>query len=437
MGLKLLHLSDIHFRNFQNHKFLDLDKDIQRELEIDLAELKSEYNKIDIILIGGDIAYSGKVEEYEAADKWIKKICSITGCDEENVLTVPGNHDIDRDRVNAIVKDVHQKFKESPDRNAIDKKITDYFLNADSLSVLLSPLINYNSFAQKYGSLPQGDNPLFWEKDFCLDNSILRIRGVNSALVSDERDDELNSKLVIGSHQSNMIRNERVIYIVLCHHPPDWIIDGEHAHNDFKARAKIHLFGHKHKFGAELVENQYLVLAAGAMQPSRAESDWEPRYNIIELNIPTVAKNHILNVKLYKRLWDKQNKKFSADIMKTGGIFEDYNLILSNFEVSTNSLSKQEEVTELKVVPMAEPIIDLNVPNPKRKLAYMFLGLPYHVKLKIALSLGLIEDADRDLGEIQKSQAYFQRASEKMLLDALWDQVTKTLGIYSSNPFSN
>lgn len=49
MGLKLLHISDIHFRFYKEHKYFDLDKDIQSELEFDLNKLKTTYGKIDII----------------------------------------------------------------------------------------------------------------------------------------------------------------------------------------------------------------------------------------------------------------------------------------------------------------------------------------------------------------------------------------------------
>ncbi len=205
MGLKLLHISDIHFKCFKNHQFLDLDKDIQNEIELDLQDLKKEYGKIDIILIGGDIAFSGKEEEYQIADGWIKKICEITGCEEVNVLTVPGNHDVDRGKVSVMVKDAHRQFKALQNRNDIDTRIEAYVSSTESIGSLLSPLTNYNDFAQKYGSIPEAGNLLFWEKDFSLDNSVLRIRGVNSAIVSDETDDQNSSKLVLGSHQSNLV----------------------------------------------------------------------------------------------------------------------------------------------------------------------------------------------------------------------------------------
>ncbi|WP_158799420.1 metallophosphoesterase [Pedobacter sp. L105] len=435
MGLKLLHISDIHFKCFDKHQYLDLDKDIQSEVEFDLKDLKAKYGKIDIILIGGDIAFSGKEEEYKIADRWIKKICSITGCEEENVLTVPGNHDVDREKVSVMVKDVHQQFKKLRKRVDIDSKIWEYITNPESAKTLLSPLTNYNTFAQKYGSIPQSDNVLFWEKEFNIDNSILRIRGVNSAFVSDESDDENTSKLILGSTQSNFVRKEGVINVVLCHHPPQWLYDGEEAQIDFKSRVRLHLFGHKHSFSTELV-NDCLILSAGAMQPSRRESGWEPRYNIIELTIPLITQNPTLNIKLFERVWDKEKRKFKADCVDGDRLFEEFNLNLNSHEVTETKVPNKEELKELIITPMAEPVIDINAPDPKRKLAYIFLGLPYHVKLKIAVELGLIDDTDRDLEEVQKAKAYFKRASDKNLLHDLWEKVAKASGITSHNPFT-
>jgi hypothetical protein len=91
---------------------------------------------------------------------------------------------------------------------------------------------------------------------------------------------------------------------------------------------------------------------------------------------------------------------------------------------------------EVNDIPMAEPIIDPNAPNPKRKLAYLFLGLPYHVKLRIAVDLNLIDDSDKDLIEVKKAQAYFRRASEREQLGQLWEEVNKVIGPTSNNPFT-
>ncbi|MDO1451348.1 metallophosphoesterase [Rhodocytophaga aerolata] len=434
MSLKILHISDIHFKNFNNYQYLDLDQEIQREIELDLSTLKKQYGKIDIVLLGGDIAFSGQLEEYDVADNWIKKICTIIECKEENVLTVPGNHDVDRSRLSTIVKTAQKNLKSSVSRQELDYRLGEIIKDQEYAEVFLRPLRHYNEFAQKYGSIPKNNNILYWEKDFVLDDRILRIRGLNSALVSSELDNENTSKMVLGSAQTRILRENAVIHLVLCHHPPRWIFDGDDAFKDLKEKARIQLFGHKHVFESDIYNGKSLVLAAGAMQPSRWEDGWEPRYNILEISI--FQESH-LKIKLFKRIWDKAQKKFKADFSVEGHIFEEYNLKLSEEEASIKTSDKGQEVQEkINDVPMAEPVIDPKAPNPKRKLAYLFLGLPYHIKLKIAVDLNLIDDSDKDLLEVQKAQKYFKRATERGLLEKLWEEVNKATGSTLKNPFA-
>lgn len=435
MELTLLHLSDIHFKQLKGHEYLDVDKDIQNELEFDLKRLKAEYNLVNAILIGGDIAFSGQETEYIEADTWIGRICEIVGCMQENVLTIPGNHDVDWSKHSPVVKDVHDVFKKLKQRTEIDDKIAKYLTSDDSSNILLGSFTNYHSFAQKYGCVPKDNNLLFWIKDFVLGEYILRIRGVNSALVSNKYDDENTSKLVIGSHQSLIPNEPGVINVVLCHHPPQWLIDGDDAHRDFRARARICLFGHKHYYDVEKLDDKCLILAAGAMQPPRGEADWEPRYNVIKVQVTKATEQAYLNVRLIKRIWDKREKKFTAERSENGSLYVEFDLKLTTEEakpIVSNSSSGNGSQNGLA---MAEQVIDLNNPNPIRKLAFMFLGLPYHSRVTIAAEMKLIEDSDKALNEVQKAQICFKRVIDRKQLGDLWDKVMKVTSQSLENPF--
>lgn len=430
MALNILHISDIHFKDFKDHKFLDLDKEIQREIELDLKQLKAEYKNIDLVFLGGDIAFSGIEEEYKIAEDWIKLICEIIGCKEENVLTVPGNHDVERAKISPALKTIQSDFKSRKSRRELDPQIREYVENDESCEMLLRPLQNYNTFAQKYGSVSGNNNVLYWEKDFPLDNLIFRVRGLNSALVSNESDEKDKSKLFLGSYQSCFLREEGVIYAVLCHHPADWLIDGEDATRDFNAKARVHLFGHKHIFKANTIDGSSLILAAGAMQPSRRETGWEPRYNILNLSIT----DEKLKILVIKRIWDKTKNKFKAERLENGLMYEEFLLNLT-VEENTTPTPQKEAKQANEIIPMAEDVIDPHKPNPMRTLAYLFLGLPYHTKIRIAVELGLVDDGDQNLAELQKAQAYLNRAKERNLLANLWKVVTREKGKTIPNPF--
>ena len=67
MPLRIVHVSDIHFSNGQ----WDEDSDQRRELIEDLQTLVVEGGPIDAVLVGGDIAFSGKGEQYAIAHQWL------------------------------------------------------------------------------------------------------------------------------------------------------------------------------------------------------------------------------------------------------------------------------------------------------------------------------------------------------------------------------
>ena len=50
-------------------------------------------NSFDKILICGDIAFSGSVDEYKRANSFIRDLCKTVACKSEEVYTVPGNHE--------------------------------------------------------------------------------------------------------------------------------------------------------------------------------------------------------------------------------------------------------------------------------------------------------------------------------------------------------
>ena len=89
-----LHVSDIHMT--------------QRDAWSQDVVLKAMYDRItqmhndgvvlDFILATGDLAFSGKAEEYDLVQDFFDELSSASGVPKERVFCVPGNHDIDRDR---------------------------------------------------------------------------------------------------------------------------------------------------------------------------------------------------------------------------------------------------------------------------------------------------------------------------------------------------
>jgi DNA repair exonuclease SbcCD nuclease subunit len=88
-----LHLSDLHLSSPNDYnKQVVLDS-----LLHDIKESGSHYGlQPDLIIISGDIALTGRAEEYTYAQEFFDRLLRATDLTKDRLFIVPGNHDIDR-----------------------------------------------------------------------------------------------------------------------------------------------------------------------------------------------------------------------------------------------------------------------------------------------------------------------------------------------------
>ncbi|MDJ0837839.1 MAG: metallophosphoesterase [Acidobacteriota bacterium] len=96
--LTWLHLSDFHFKggaDWQQDVVLQsLIRDVIRN---HIPELGL---KPDMVVVTGDIARKGKADEYAVAKQYFMELASYLEHDPEDCwYLVPGNHDVDRDKI--------------------------------------------------------------------------------------------------------------------------------------------------------------------------------------------------------------------------------------------------------------------------------------------------------------------------------------------------
>lgn len=106
----ILHLSDTHFgtigegpalRNM--HRFRDGDENsftLRESLVDDLRRL-DEQGQVDlariVLVVSGDLVYTGKTSEFDLVKEFLEGLCDDLALPREQVVLVPGNHDIDWD----------------------------------------------------------------------------------------------------------------------------------------------------------------------------------------------------------------------------------------------------------------------------------------------------------------------------------------------------
>lgn len=406
MSLRLLHFSDIHFYNYKDSRW-DKDREIQNEIIQDLSRvLKYDNTPINHILICGDIAFSGKDEEYEDASQWINDVCLKTGCENQNIFLIPGNHDVNRSQICFACDKVRSELRAQNDEK-YDELLRKVWFKKEDKDVLLLPFVPYYKFAKKYQI----------EHDhICCDRTLeidgvykLAIRGINSALLSyiPELDDDPNhdmAKLCIGEIQAIITnQEENVIHLSMCHHPIQWLKDGEMIRKLLDRRVSIQLFGHEHNAKTECKEN-ILKIYSGAMQPSRGEHSYEPVYNIIDISV----ENEKLKVAINSRKWNIDTRTF-----------EEAERIQYYLEpdLRKNILNKKKQPQSIKKADESKVWYEyFNIKNPLEQL-------------QLGKELKVIFDEDELLSMLEKVDIIYKRLREQNKLVELLTLIeTKYVG---------
>jgi predicted MPP superfamily phosphohydrolase len=95
----ILHLSDFHYGPEHRFSPVDYDKSLPRDDIPNLSralinDLKCQNASVDMLVISGDIAQSGEMEQFNWAREAIEELISGLQLQMQQVVIVPGNHDI-------------------------------------------------------------------------------------------------------------------------------------------------------------------------------------------------------------------------------------------------------------------------------------------------------------------------------------------------------
>ena len=433
-GLTFIHLSDIHFNKNSCDNY-DLDDDLRNEMLEDIKRESDILDKISGILISGDIAFSGNKIEYENAEKFLLKLCQILDVSETSIYCVPGNHDVDQDKIknSHSLKNAQSSIEESQD---IDDEIAGYMRDPGFKTQMYSPLHEYNNFSAKFNCNIDADKQI-WKEDLELnDGSLLRLYGLNSVIISSHMDKE-DRKMVLGENQVPHSENG-VLYVVIGHHPPELWKDSEEVKKKLSSRAHIQLYGHKHSQSI-VVKNNSLTLYSGAAHPSRKENEWKPRYNWLKVYVNGVGDNRLLMIRVYPRVLDDTNNKFIADRNScSNSHYVEHLLELPFWKAEGLPSLEEEKITIMHKVRNKKDITTTaSITNPIRTIVYRFFGLSYTIRTSLLNELKLLYDEDDGIEHTKLFRKLLIRAEEKSILSELWDKIEAAHGDgkYVTNPF--
>ena len=304
--LRILLLSDIHFIHCED------DENDYRSLETAFVEAMDEVRDsggLTQILICGDIANKGQENEYQTAEAFLKRVFEHLGCDEKQtqVYVVPGNHDINRN-TNMATRLAWRPTLLDP------SKADDFIKNAkhvelDTLKMIYSPFSAFHKFANAHSSLDGIAEAIFLNapnfefKSFrkevelgVLDNYIIKLHCINSALLCDKDDvndprdmKEGEHKLFIPKSAYNPDTPSTTVNISMMHHPHAWFENETALRTEFDRKFKFQIYGHVHtqSISQDVEGKSAIRLQVGSLHPGQ-EGDPElypPIYNILEIDV--------------------------------------------------------------------------------------------------------------------------------------------------------
>lgn len=278
-----LHLSDLHFRGSRAYD----ENIVLQALLRDVAErIQTDGLRPDFIAITGDVAFSGKQDEYDLARLFFDKLLTTTGLPCERLFVVPGNHDVDRNLITSGAKAIGTSLT---DRDSVNTLL----ITPGDRRLVLARFKGYEGFVNNYfaGHLAFDDEHYFYVQELDLSGRRIALLGLNSAwLCASDQDKEQG--LVIGERQTRAALDAEQatgaeLKIALLHHPFDWL--REFDQNDSAAmlldNCDFVLHGHLHRTAmAQLVspDSGAMVIAGGACYETR---QYPNSYNFVRLDL--------------------------------------------------------------------------------------------------------------------------------------------------------
>jgi hypothetical protein len=245
--IRLLHLSDIHFRA---GTAWDSDPVLRALRGFIAAQIKAGLAP-DLVVITGDLAQTGKADEYALARTWLDALWSTLNQERpeplprNHLLLVPGNHDLDRARVGPSVRRIQDGLLSERSQDAIAELLQD----EGEREFVLKRHLDYLDF---YGAWLGEPQPLpWWQRTLHIHGQRLHIAGLDSAWMACGDTDR--NRLLLGRYQIH----QTVLHpdsegadwrLALLHHPWDYLAEFDchaarqsiHLHRDLVRRGHLH-----------------------------------------------------------------------------------------------------------------------------------------------------------------------------------------------------
>ncbi|MBI4817090.1 MAG: NACHT domain-containing protein [Deltaproteobacteria bacterium] len=273
-AIEWLHISDLHIQD-------DWRQDrVLNQFQRDLPKLLQEAQiKPQLVFATGDLAWSGRPEQYESLQVMLEEVMDGLGLDRrDDLFVVPGNHDVGRKLIGPGVKAGQNWILGlgGENRSEFQELTGDLIATATELAQYGRRLGAYSDFTEKLLGPARGVSPdRPWRTDVRTIGGIeVGIASLCSAWMCGP-DEDKSGRIVLGERQvvdalRELDQARASFKIVLLHHPLRWLHEAEQrAISELLATASdVVLHGHLHEadLSAVLVPSGvHVVSGAGAL----------------------------------------------------------------------------------------------------------------------------------------------------------------------------
>jgi hypothetical protein len=289
-GITWIHVSDWH------QKGNEFDRRVVRDALIEDIKnrtvISSDLATIEFIIFSGDLAYSGRPEEYlTAKEQFLDPLLEACGLDHDRLFIVPGNHDLDRQALDEILEGLLNLLKSYD-------KVKSCLTQENCRAILMKPFQAFTNFIADCTGNKKGNyaNICIWDN---IGGKKIALLGLNSAWACGRHKDSLGELddrgfIFVGEPQiydSLKDISEADIKIAVLHHPFEWLNDFD---RDCVERRLIKEFdfilqGHQHKPNvAEIrgTSGNCIIIPAGACYNRREAKNqqYSNSYNFVHMD---------------------------------------------------------------------------------------------------------------------------------------------------------
>jgi len=286
-GVTWLHISDWHQKGSEFDRQVvrkALIKDIKERSEID-----TRLEKIDFVIFSGDLAHSGKSEEYQTAkEQFLQPILDACGLTPEHLFIVPGNHDLDRRQFEMLPAGLKKPL-------STEAEVQNWLTDDSKRSRLLEPFKAFSDFLKGYTGQQPADYANI--KRIKIGDKEIALLGLNSAWMCGRNKDKIGDKgsVIVGEPQIDGILEEHAyLKIAVLHHPFDWLteFDCNRIEDRLRQECDFILRGHQHKPKVEIAggtSGDCVIIPAGASYDRRMAENprYANSYNFVHLDFST------------------------------------------------------------------------------------------------------------------------------------------------------